>query len=430
MWTPPSRRRRRWLTVCAGQLRKGKCDRGQPACGWCAANSKVCEYKERKKPGLRAGYGRDLEKRLSNVEELLGSHSQLLETLSRVFGSNAAKATQVRSPTQFVQTPPYHGSTPEGAVPSAIAYAGNAQDPIQGAKSGHHTSESFGGMPGNGQLVAYQDLPPYDLLYALVDLYFTHVNTWCPMLDRRTTLNSLFGASAVGESQRILLHAIVAMSLRFSKDPRLNNVTRNIYHDSSKKTVMLFGLENPSIASLQALVILALDFVGSSNGGAGLNLLALIARSAVQLGLTVEASSSLNPMLLDYPSISTLRAKILPDPQDWIEDEGRRRLFWCIYMLDRDATVATAFGFALDEKDIDRKLPCRDDLYARNQPVETRYFQTAKRTDYSINFPEHMGAFSYIIEVKGFLSRIHQFLKSPVDISALSDVEIWQRTYR
>ena len=44
--------------------RKVKCDRGQPNCGWCLRNNKVCEYKERKKPGLRAGYGRELEARL------------------------------------------------------------------------------------------------------------------------------------------------------------------------------------------------------------------------------------------------------------------------------------------------------------------------------------------------------------------------------
>ncbi|KAK3099043.1 hypothetical protein LTR53_019202, partial [Teratosphaeriaceae sp. CCFEE 6253] len=36
-----------------------------------------------------------------------------------------------------------------------------------------------------------QDFPPYDLLYALTDLFFKHINTWCPILHRRTTLDSL-----------------------------------------------------------------------------------------------------------------------------------------------------------------------------------------------------------------------------------------------
>lgn len=38
-------------------LDKVKCDRGHPSCGWCTRNGAKCEYKERKKPGLRAGYG-------------------------------------------------------------------------------------------------------------------------------------------------------------------------------------------------------------------------------------------------------------------------------------------------------------------------------------------------------------------------------------
>ena len=39
-------------------------DRAQPSCGWCTRNGQLCEYKERKKPGLRAGYGKELEQRL------------------------------------------------------------------------------------------------------------------------------------------------------------------------------------------------------------------------------------------------------------------------------------------------------------------------------------------------------------------------------
>jgi hypothetical protein len=120
----------------------------------------------------------------------------------------------------------------------------------------------------------------------------------------------------------------------------------------------LYGLENSSVKALQALVILALDIIGSSNGPPGWNLLALITRSVVQLGLAVEATSaSVAPV---YPSIYTLRAMVLPEPKSFIEDESRRRLFWMVYLLDRYATVATAFEFALDEKEIDRKLVSDD----------------------------------------------------------------------
>ena len=273
------------------------------------------------------------------------------------------------------------------------------------------------------------DLPPYDLLYALVDLYFEHINTWCPILHRRTTLDTFFGPSPLHEADRVVLCAIVATTLRFSKDARLSEHGRRHYHDSAKQKVLLYGLDNSSIKALQALVILTLDLVGSSNGPPGWKLLALIARSLVQLGLAVETtkSSLAGPL---YPSIYTLRAVVLPEPGSWIEDEGRRRLFWMVYVLDRYSTIATAFDFALDDKDIDRKLPCKEEYFVKNQPVETRWFRSPDDSSNAHHHSGHVGSFGLSVEILGFLSRTHLFLKQPVDIGALSDVEEWQATYR
>lgn len=64
-----TKKRKRPMSVSCElcKQRKVKCDRGQPRCGWCLRNNQVCEYKERKKPGLRAGYGRELEARLGEA---------------------------------------------------------------------------------------------------------------------------------------------------------------------------------------------------------------------------------------------------------------------------------------------------------------------------------------------------------------------------
>jgi len=190
--------------------------------------------------------------------------------------------------------------------------------------------------------------------------------------------------------------------------------------------VLLYGLENSSVKALEALVILALDLVGLSDGPPGWKLLALIARSVVQLGLAVESTSSRTTTVI--PSNSTPRANV-PDRETWIEDEGRRRLFWMVYLLDRYSTIATALDFALGEKELDRKLPCKDECFIRNQPVETRYFDSQERSDYQKQ-RENVGCFGFYIEVLGILSRIHMFLKTPVDICAPSDVEQWRATYR
>ena len=470
-----------------------KCDRGQPSCGWCSRNGASCEYKERRKPGLRAGYGRELEQRLDKLEEILRSHSEILQAsisssnnhtqhvAGSVRHSNSSIPSDQGTPRDVapIFRPPDHIRAPQAEAALFIQkpssnFTPNPQNvefgvpPTPGIGDGFQShmhmsnisappqmpgmqpsaaAQEYYGANNQGNLQHSppipisqsvgppsldQDMPPYDLLYALVDLYFKHINTWCPILHRKTTLDSLFGPSTLQETDRILLHAIVATAMRYSTDSRLTEERRRHYHQVSKQRVLLYGMENSSVKSLQALVILALDLCGSSNGPPGWNIMALITRAVVQLGLAVESTSfSVSP---NYTSIYTLRAMVLSEPRDFIEDEARRRLFWMIYMLDRYATIATAFEFALDDKEIDRTLPCRDDLWMKNQKVETKWFKTRDyhedSPEYGINKPENIGAFGFHCEILNILGQIHDFLKRPVDISALTDVEQWQLRYK
>ncbi|KAJ5904002.1 hypothetical protein N7504_006385 [Penicillium tannophilum] len=470
---PRALKRKRPLTVSCElcKQRKVKCDRVQPSCGWCTRNGQLCEYKERKKPGLRAGYGKELEQRLDRLEEVIQSQARLIEMHilqnqhsmphhggsisysspsepSAIHGPSPRAALYFNEPASSMTLPSRHAdvsitSPSDTSVKNLVSNGlqngstpGLGSLPPQSVHNNDFTgNESSLSVPvsifaNQEQSLADPDLdlPPYDLLYALVDLYFEHINSWCPILHRRSTLDTFFGPSPLEEADRMVLYAIVATTLRFSTDSRLSEQNRKRYHDSSKQKVLLYGLENSSVKALQALVILALDLVGSSNGPPGWKLLALITRSVVQLGLAVESKSSLIAPV--YPSIYTLRAVTLSEPDSWIEDESRRRLFWMVYLLDRYSTLATAFNFALDDKDIDRKLPCKDEFFVKNQMVETRRFHySGDRADY-LSHADTVGSFGLYIEILGILSRIHAFLKRPVDIGSLSDVEEWQSTYR
>jgi hypothetical protein len=450
----------------------------------CLKNNQLCEYKERKKPGLRAGYGKELENRMSEqataIEELrqiIARHEAAIAQISgdRIAFPHASGSHSDNPIFRPPSLPTAHVPRPETALfmqrPSQSPYVSNF-----GSLNDHRTpslthTNSFSGpvptdsttntgmsgvsavardifeqpnpamqsptldlpeQPGTSPTSvpssAHHEFPDHDLCYQLVDLFFKHINVWCPILHRRSTMDLLFGTAPLQEEDNVLLHAIIATTLRFSTDRRLNENFRQRQHRISKERVQLFGMEHSSVRALQALVIVTLDLVGDSNGPPGWNMLALIARQVVQLGLSVESTSlSIAPT---YPSIYTLRAMILPEPRDFIEEETRRRLFWVIYLFDRYATIATAFEFALDEKEIDRRLPCREDLLNNNQHVQTRWFKSADRIEISEDKPENLGSYSYYIEVVGILSKIHQFLKEPVDIGALADVERWQKRYR
>jgi hypothetical protein len=272
-------------------------------------------------------------------------------------------------------------------------------------------------------------LPGYELLCSLVDLYFKHVNTWCPILDRNSTSEILFDRTPPCEADHILLHAIVATTLRFSKDPQLTQAARKQYHDTSKQRVQIYGLENTSIRALQALVILSLESLGTSNGSKGWNLLALVAQNITKLGLNVEKNFSFTAS--SSPYIGTIEDVTLSQPTSWIEDEGRRRLFWMVYVLDRYATIGTGFDFLIDEKAVNRPLPCRYDLFSKNQLVVTRWFPDPENgSKNSINKPENLGSFSYHCEVLRIMSRIHNFLSRSIDISSPVEVERWRTNYR
>lgn len=427
------------------KARKVKCDKASPACSWCASHDRLCVYKERKRPGVRATYEIDLEEKVNRMEALLNLlGSKVEDHITRDQTPRTSDPSQVASPSQLLSR--YHASpsidprsTPFSASASWQADLYRQENPtsrtvdgvsirsLAGAASPSLSQSQYAQFFAAREPEQESELPPPDILYALVDLYFKHVATWSPILDRKNTFDVLFGRAVLEEPDRILLHAIVAVTLRFSADRRLTPQSRKRYHDISKQKVQMYGLENPNIQALQALVILAIDILGTSNGPQGWNLLALIARNVVQLGLNVEKSVYL--AATPYPSISCLQALAVSQPTSWTENEARRRLLWMVYVLDRYTTVSTSFNFTLDDSDIDRPLPCSYDLFSSNEPVETKWFRWPEKPETIINYPENLGSFAYHCEVLRILSRIHRFLNRPVDITSHAEVNEWRATY-
>lgn len=433
-----SKKRKRSMKISCElcKARKVKCDKQEPACGWCASHGRLCVYRERKRPGVRASYEIDLEEKVNRMETMLQLLGAKVE--DHIANDQVGKANDhLRSPawSQNRYRPP---SSLDGDIKSTPAPSSNwrpdipRHDSSYGRQSDTISIQSLVGETNDRLSQARPteieaELPPYDLLYSLVDLYFKHVATWSPILDRKNTFDVLFGRAVLEEPDRILLHAIVAVTLRFSKDSRLTSHNRMRYHDISKQKVQLYGLENPNIRALQALVILAIDILGTSNGPQGWNLLALIARNVVQLGLNVEKSVYL--AATPYPSISCLQAFAVSQPSSWTENEARRRLVWMVYVLDRYTTVSTSFNFTLDDNEVDRPLPCSYDLFSQNEPVETKWFRWPEATETIMNYPDNLGSFAYHCEILRILSRIHRFLNRPVDVANYEEVQRWRSTY-
>jgi hypothetical protein len=407
-------------------------------CGRCTRINGICIYRQKKKPGLRAGYGQELERKINRLETMLkvlgnrvedhilidhdqsnrhhrgqidGHRAPLLTSPNSMDGVQYRKEAPARD-----EAEQYPRSIDAMSVQNMLDVP-EPQIPAQPETPGPNASLY------EAQITKGSDGPPYDLLYSLVDLYFKHVNTWSPILDRQVTMDTLFAPCGPEEPDRILLHAVIVTSLRFSTDARLTPELRSQYRQVSKEKVQLYVLKNLNKRALQALLILALDVIGTSDSTESWNILTLMSRNILQLGLGVGKGVS-------DESFGALQAYMLPRPGSWIEDEEERRLVWMVYVLDRYATVATTCNFLLDEKELNRPLPCRYDLFSKNEPVETRSFRWPERSETIVDRPENLGSFSYHCEVLRILSRIHRFLQKPIDVSSPTDVEQWQSSYQ
>ncbi|KAF3405387.1 hypothetical protein DPV78_003368 [Talaromyces pinophilus] len=430
------------ITACElCKARKVRCDRAEPACGWCSRRGRTCIYKERQKPGFRAGHVRALETKINRIEGVLQSLSRQIEDCMplRVTNGEALPPVTSAETLRFLNDQENYTSitAPVQIADGIFPVLSRSDEPLQTLRTVelvpaqpdiNHRSRSLDHI--NPDSVKNLELPRGELLYNLVDLYFKHINTWCPILDRRATFDSYFSTSVADEADNVALAAILAISLRFSQDPSLTSEVRRKYYSLAKDKVILYATENTSIKSLQALVILTWDSLGSSDGPQGGLLLAMVVRMALQLNLHVESSIYLSSSIPDDASPGQLRQTVLPQPHSWIEEEGRRRLFWMIYIMERYAAVASGSEVVLPESWIHRYLPCRYDLFSKNQPVETRWFSGTSRANTNPDRPENLGSFSYHCEVTSILSRVRTFLESPVDVCSIAEVEQWNNRYR
>lgn len=455
------------------KARKVKCDRAEPACSWCARHGRDCVYKERRNNQHRTDQIMELEAKVKRLDALLqalgrrvedhvmndhatgaigftprsdaSSHQSLGSPVGNNIGALPRKPTATLSESFWEQRFAAQQSLRSGDHDMPDLDRTSVQSLLNGGPSevpAHSVARSVSSLvPERAESNSLgEDLPPNDVLYTLVDLFFKHTNTWIPILDRKTTFGTFFGSTSLTDRDRIVLYAIVACTLRFSKDPRLTPELKAHYHETAKRKVELYAFENVNIEASRALVILLVDILGTSNGPRGWNLLALIVQNAKQLGLFTETKVYLAPGPGCIPETGSLRMVAIPQPKSFIEDEGRRRLAWVIYQLDRYATIATtSFDFMLHDKDMQRHLPTSYDLFSKNVAVETcpcpswqarSDFMTGPTFPLLHNRHDNLGSFSYHCQILRILSGIHDFLKMPLDTTCAAAITEWRNTHR
>lgn len=204
-----------------------------------------------------------------------------------------------------------------------------------------------------------------------IDIYFERINPWACLLVRSdlaidhgahspatpsstsdrprqpsVSLSHLAPGSGPHPRPPILIYAIVAITLRFSKHPHFAQSgpqSKESYHRLAKNRVILKTMEKMTAEGLKALALLALDSIEDGRGPGGwggvLSLLTggvshgglgeeeEIVRSAIE-GQEKKGSIGKGKKGSEYVA-TTLKTTFISETTDWREVEERRRLFWC-----------------------------------------------------------------------------------------------------
>lgn len=189
--------------------------------------------------------------------------------------------------------------------------------------------------------MSFNPLPPLDRGFALIEKSFQGFNCAFPIFDRETFLLKYqnHDPNLKDTCWWACLNVVLALSHRFTgttitekeQDQEAWRYFKNALAVSNQLITMA-----PSIQSVQALIGMALLFLGTPNQGPVSLLISSAIKSAQRMGLHRSYQHSM------------LHAS---------EIEQRKRIFWSAYTIDKDLSLTTGQPPTQDDDDMDVELP-------------------------------------------------------------------------
>ena len=426
----------------ACRKKKAKCSRQTP-CSQCTRNGVACVYdKDKAKPGMRAGAIERLTQRLDNLENMFLGQGVLWQSIWKSLQVNEGHCPHFTPPSSDL-------SECTQQLRQTLQTLGRkrcAEDqpaPVNRATKRKRDEQLPQTVPPTGLQHSILDegiLPP-DLVDSLVEIYFSRIHAWIPILHVRQSRQRM-GLPHERWKLNTVLRAIASVTIRFSDDPRLGSTESRIrLAQLNRQAVILQSMESFSVENLQALIICAFDTIGSGRGPSAWSIIGSMARTVEQLQLSVEDEDQ-SPSPRDTQAL-VQRMHFLPPCTSWNEREERRRVFWNVFLMDRFCSIATGWNVCLTSADVKRRLPCEGALWEEGEPLNTPtpYFgvsdppgNTGKqlpkaRTEEADQ--ASLGGFAYCIEATESLSLVTSFfLQQAVDVTKTYDVNMWSMRFK
>lgn len=421
--------------------KKAKCSRQTP-CSQCVKNGLSCIYdKEKGKPGMKAGAIDRIHRRLDALENMFLGQGVLWQQLW-----TQVHATSNGALLPMAETLQEHTEQLKQRLDTLGRKRYSDEDDITSSQDlSKRRKINRDGSNADETILQRDDLRlhmlPADLIDSLVELYFNNIHPWIPVLHVRQFRHRLHRPE---EEHKIssILYAITSLCVRFSDDPRLGDAeSRSKLAESCRQAVILQSMESFSVEGLQSLIICAFDTMGSGRGPSAWSIVGSMTRTVEQLQLSTEEEEGDNRRKDSHSLVK--RMAFLPPCKDWSEAEGRRRVFWTVFLMDRFCSVATGWNVCLTSADVKRRLPCEGALWEEGKPLDitTPFFGVSDPPGEAVNTlpsarPEtadqaSLGGFAYCIEATESLNLVTSFfLQQEVDVAKPHDVQMWLMRFK
>ncbi|KAL7801212.1 fungal-specific transcription factor domain-containing protein [Trichoderma afarasin] len=377
---PTSRAEERPVLVRACDMcrkKKIRCEPTAQGCSPCTKYGTVCHFTPiavKRKPRRPAGfkYIAQLEKRLLGVEALLGDRSlgnptvpdissrkdqmapaALLNTTALIKSSIGSNPWMQESEPQTLSSEqtsnlgfnlgatfrvPDHNATDWSALGS---YVTDRMWP-HSAPERHPVS-----------LPARQQLPTKAVAEELIEETFSNYNRFLPLFHEEDFLKE-FHLKYSTSSPRdagwwACLNVVLSIAHRLrairTLDPTQEHILAYGYAQNALSVVSELNVSDRSLSAVQALAGMACLLQGTPDPEPAAMLVAAALRLAQIMNLHRECSS---------PGLTESEA------------EKRRRVFWKVYILDKDISLRTGRPFGQDDDDMDVRLPSNSSLEPGN----------------------------------------------------------------
>ncbi|KAM0513964.1 hypothetical protein ACHAPE_007319 [Trichoderma viride] len=205
-------------------------------------------------------------------------------------------------------------------------------------------------------LPARQQLPPKAFALELIEEAFSNYNRFLPLFDEEDFLKE-FQLKYLTSSPRdagwwACLNVVLSIAHRLrairALDPTQEHILAYGHVQNALSVISELNVSDRSLSAIQALAGMACILQDTPNPEPAAMLVAAALRLAQAMNLHRECSS---------PGLTESEA------------EKRRRVFWKVYILDKDISLRTSRPFGQDDDDMDVHLPSNTSLEPGNMDL-------------------------------------------------------------